>query len=96
LELGKKADIITVNMNNPLLKPTRDPLTSIVLYGTSSDIDHVIVDGKILKQDGKLTTINVEESLEKAQGRTDEIIDRFFEDHPAQRERWEKVTRRGS
>jgi 5-methylthioadenosine/S-adenosylhomocysteine deaminase len=96
IEPGKKADIITVDMNNPYLKPTRDPLTSIVLYGNPSDIDHVIVDGRILKQGGKLTTINVEEALESAQGRTDEIIDRFFEDHPHQRERWEKVTRRGA
>ncbi len=95
LEKGKKADIITVNMLNPYLTPTRDPLTSIVLYGNPSDIDYVVVDGKILKASGELTTINREKALLTAQKRTDEIINRFFEDHPSQRESWEKMTMKG-
>jgi 5-methylthioadenosine/S-adenosylhomocysteine deaminase len=91
LEPGKKADVITFNMLNPYLTPTKDPLTSIVLYGTSNDIDAVIVDGKILKRDGELTTIDREKALLTAQERTDEIIERFFEDHPEQRRTWEKM-----
>jgi cytosine/adenosine deaminase-related metal-dependent hydrolase len=91
LEPGKKADVITFNMLNPYLTPTRDPLTSIVLYGTSNDIDNVIVDGKILKKDGELTTIDREKAMLTAQERTDEIIERFFEDHPEQRRNWEKM-----
>ena len=93
LEPGKKADIILVDMLNPLLTPTMDPLTSIVLYGTSDDISTVIVDGNILKQDKRLTTINQRESLIRAQGRVEEIIERFFVDYPDQRENWEKRTR---
>jgi len=91
LEPGKKADIIAFDMLNPYLTPTRDPLTSIVLYGTSSDIDTVIVDGKILKKGGELTTIDRRKALIKAQVRTDEIVERFFEDHPEQRRNWEKT-----
>jgi len=90
LEPGKKADIITVDMANPYLTPTKDPLTSIVLYGTSSDIDTVIVDGNILKTDKNLTTIDLPDALDRAQIRVDQIIDRFFEDHPDQRRNWEK------
>ena len=82
-------------MLNPYLTPTRDPLTSIVLYGNPSDIDYVIVDGKILKASGELTTINREKALLTAQKRTDEIINRFFEDYPSQRESWEKMTMKG-
>jgi len=95
LEKGKKADIITYSMLNPYLTPTRDPLTSIVLYGNPSDIDYVIVNGKILKENGELTTIDRKESLLTAQKRTDEIIDRFFDDHPNQRENWEKMASKG-
>lgn len=95
LEKGKKADIITFDMLNPYLTPTRDPLTSIVLYGNPSDIDYVIVNGKILKENGELTTIDREKALLTAQKRTDVIIDRFFEDHPNQRENWEKMARKG-
>jgi 5-methylthioadenosine/S-adenosylhomocysteine deaminase len=93
LELGKKADIILVDMLNPLLTPTMDPLTSIALYGTSDDISTVIVNGNTLKHDKKLTTINQREALTKAQGRVEEIIERFFADNPDQRKSWEKKTR---
>jgi 5-methylthioadenosine/S-adenosylhomocysteine deaminase len=88
LELGKRADIITVNMLNPFLTPTKDPLTSIVLYGTSADIATVIVDGRILKKDGALISFDMNEALLKAQERVDEIIKRFFEDYPDQQKAW--------
>ncbi|MFB0557856.1 MAG: amidohydrolase family protein [Candidatus Bathyarchaeia archaeon] len=91
LERGKRADVIIFDMLNPYLTPTKDPLTSIVLYGTPSDIDTVIVDGKILKQDGVLTTIDMREALTRAQKRTDEIIERFFDDHPEQMKNWERM-----
>ncbi|MBS7619127.1 amidohydrolase family protein, partial [Candidatus Bathyarchaeota archaeon] len=90
LEPGKKADIITVDLMNPFITPTRDPLTSIVLYGNSSDIDNVIVDGRILKLGGKPTSLDLEQALLKAQKRVDEIIDRFFDDYPEQRKSWEE------
>ena len=92
LEPNKKADVITVDMNNPYLTPTKDSLTSIVLYGISSDIDTVIVDGNILKQDRGLVTIDLQRALGEAQRRVNEIIERFFEDHPSKRRNWEKMT----
>jgi 5-methylthioadenosine/S-adenosylhomocysteine deaminase len=91
LEAGKKADIITVDMQNPYLTPTKDVLTSIVLYGTSSDLDNVIVDGKFLKKGKKFTTIDLPEALRKAQERIEYIIERFFEDYPRQRRNWERT-----
>ncbi len=93
LEPGKKADVITVDLMSPYLTPTRDPLTSIALYATPGDVDTVIVDGRILKQEKKLTTINMQEALTTAQTTTDQIIDRFFEDHPEQKTRWVQKTR---
>ncbi|MCW4036023.1 MAG: amidohydrolase family protein [Candidatus Bathyarchaeota archaeon] len=92
IEPGKRADVNIFDMLNPYLTPTRDPLTSIVLYGTPGDIDTVLVDGKILKRNGALTTIEMREALLTAQKRTDEIIERFFEDHPDQRKNWEMMS----
>jgi len=89
LEKGKKADIITVDLKNPYLKPTRDPITSFVLYGSSGDIDNVLVDGRFLKRDGKLTTIDMTEALTTAQERVEYIIDKFFKEHPEQKKAWE-------
>jgi hypothetical protein len=61
-----------------------------VLYATPSDVDTVIVDGRILKKDGALTTIDVKQALTEAQSRVEEIIARFFHEHPDQREAWEQ------
>ena len=89
LEAGKKADIITVDLNNPFLTPTREPITSFVLYGSSRDIDNVLVDGRFLKRNGQLTTINMAETLNVAQDRVIYIIDKFFKEHPEQKKAWE-------
>ena len=93
LEPGKKADIITVNMNTPYLTPSRDPLTSIVLYGSPADIDMVIVDGNILKQHGVLTTIDMRQALSDAQLKCKKIIDHFFYDYPECERLWRQQVR---
>ncbi len=82
--------MITFDMVNPYLTPTRDPITSVFLYATPGDIDNVVCDGRFLKKDGELTTIDMREALTRAQGTTDGIIDRFFEEHPDQRDEWER------
>ena len=91
LEAGKKADLITFDLGNPYLNPTQDPITSFVLYGSSRDIDNVLVEGRFLKKNGAMTTIDLESALEKAQAKCREIIDRFFHDNPDQRKKWEAV-----
>jgi 5-methylthioadenosine/S-adenosylhomocysteine deaminase len=90
LEPGKKADVITFNLMNPYLTPTRDPVTSVFLYGTPADIDNVICNGAFLKRGGRLTTIDLEETLVRAQRTCDQIIDRFFQEHPDQQKIWEQ------
>jgi 5-methylthioadenosine/S-adenosylhomocysteine deaminase len=90
LEPGKKADVITIDLTNPYLTPTMDPITSIIRYGTSEQIDTVIVDGQILKQNFRLTKINIRDVLLNAKIRADHIINNFFEDHPDLKKMWEK------
>ncbi len=88
-EAGKKADIITFDLMNPYITPTRDPITSVFLYGTPGDIDNVICDGKFLKKDHKMTTINMKDALMKAQMTCNQIIDKFFDEHPDQKKIWQ-------
>ena len=76
-------------MLNPYLTPTREPLTSVFLYANPGDIDNVICDGKWLKKDGEMRTINVKKALMTAQKTCDAIIDKFFEEHPDQKKIWQ-------
>ena len=77
-------------MENPYLMPSMDLLTSAVLYGSSRDVDTVIVDGRILKRDGVLTSLDLREALASAQERVQQIIGRFFREHPEQMAAWQR------
>ena len=77
LEVGKKADIILVNMFKPHLYPLNMPVYRIVYFANGSDVDTVIVDGKVLMENRIVKTVNEEEVLEMAQRETEAMLDRM-------------------
>jgi 5-methylthioadenosine/S-adenosylhomocysteine deaminase len=56
LEVGKKADVITVNMNQPHLAPEFMYVHRLVHQAVASDVDNVIVDGKLVMQNREVLT----------------------------------------
>lgn len=54
IEKGKRADIILVDTDKPHVTPMYDPYSSLVYSAKSSDVSLVMIDGRILVQDGKL------------------------------------------
>lgn len=54
IEKGKRADIILVDMEKPHVIPMYDPYSSLVYSAKASDVSLVMVDGKILVQEGKI------------------------------------------
>ncbi len=54
LEEGKKADIIAVNLMNSRMTPRANLVDSLVMLGCSGDVDHVVVDGRVLLENGDL------------------------------------------
>jgi len=67
IEVGKSADIVILDMNSPHLIPSYDPHSTIVYSLRGSDVRDVIVDGKLLVENGKLTMIDWDEIKSKAQ-----------------------------
>ncbi|MFC1804103.1 amidohydrolase family protein, partial [Thermoproteota archaeon] len=90
IESNKKADIILYDLTSPHLQPTMDPVSSVVLYGTSGDIDTVLVDGTIIKKDHKIQGKNVKLIVEKSQERVKELWGEFFKDNPESKKLWDK------
>ena len=66
LEKGKRADFIIINHRKPHLTPMYNPVSNIVYAASGSDVETVVVDGKIIMKDRKVLTLNEEEILEKA------------------------------
>jgi len=63
LEVGKKADVIVVDLRSPHLTPLYHPLSSLVYSASGGDVKDVIVDGKILMKDRKMTQLDGEEIM---------------------------------
>lgn len=65
LEVGKKADIIVVDLQVPNLCPVYDPMSALVYSASGADVKDVIVDGKVLMKDRKFTTLDPNEIMER-------------------------------
>ena len=74
LEVGKKADIIEIDLSRPNMQPLNDIVNNIVYSGSKENVKMTMVNGKILYADGKFyLNESVEEIYKKAQEITDRI-----------------------
>jgi 5-methylthioadenosine/S-adenosylhomocysteine deaminase len=58
LRSGQSADLIIVNLNNPRVVPVQDLDSALVLGTHGCDVRTVIVAGKILMRDGRVTVVD--------------------------------------
>ena len=66
LEAGKKADFIIVNLDAPNAVPMYDVYSQIVYALKASEVETVIVAGKILLKNGRLLTVDEAKAKAKA------------------------------
>ncbi|RNB88521.1 hydrolase [Brevibacillus nitrificans] len=76
LEAGKKADIITVNMQQPHLTPAFMHVHRLVYQAVASDVDNVIVDGVVIMEDRKVLNVDEKEILKEANEESLRTIER--------------------
>ncbi|WZL72543.1 amidohydrolase family protein [Clostridiaceae bacterium 35-E11] len=67
IEVGKKADVICVNMQKPHLYPVWQEPVRMVYQASGHDVDTVIVSGKVLMEDNQIAYIDESKVLENAQ-----------------------------
>ncbi len=75
IEVGKKADIILVDINNIEAQPLYDPYSHLVYSLTSEQIKDVIINGKIVMRNRQLINIDEKELIEKAKYYQKRIIE---------------------
>jgi 5-methylthioadenosine/S-adenosylhomocysteine deaminase len=51
---GKKADVVVIDGKSPNVLPIVDPVATVVLCADVSNVDTVVIDGKIHKRNGRL------------------------------------------
>ena len=67
LETGKMADIISINLKKPHLTPLYNVYSHIVYATMASDVDMVMVNGRMVVCNGRLVSADEAEILSKAQ-----------------------------
>ena len=69
IEIGKKADIILIDLRKPHLVPLYNPFSALVYSANGADVRDVIVNGKILMRNWTLQNLDADEIM----GRVSEI-----------------------
>ena len=57
---GMKADLILINMDSSRYFPKGDPATALVYAGSGSDVDTVLVNGKIIMENREIKTLDID------------------------------------
>lgn len=66
LEVGKKADVITVNLGKFHHAPCLNVMSATALCSWGGDVEEVVANGKLLVKQGKLTHLNEESIIREA------------------------------
>jgi len=66
IEVGKRADIIIIDLHSPHLTPLYNPYSQIVYAMDGSDVGTVIIEGKIVMRENKILTIDEDKIIQDA------------------------------
>lgn len=78
---GALADIAVVDMKTLNNVSCREPVKNLVNSASRSDVRWVIVDGRIVVEDGRLTTIDEERLIKQVQKTAEAIWDMIPDNH---------------
>ncbi len=67
IEVGKKADLVIMDYRKPHLTPCVNAVGNLLHTAQGSDVETVMVDGQVLVEDGRVTTIDMDALLREAQ-----------------------------
>ena len=75
LEVGKKADILLINLRKPHLQPVHHLASLLAYCAVGADVDTTIVDGRVLMRGRRLLTIDEDELLAQVSKRARRIVE---------------------
>lgn len=76
LRPGKRADLILIDRDHMSMRPSGDAAETLVYHGTSSAIDTVVCDGRVLLRNNELVQPSARHAIQSANERRDDLIRR--------------------
>ncbi|KAH9938082.1 Metallo-dependent hydrolase [Fomitopsis serialis] len=77
IEVGKKADIVVFDTDSTNLAGIDDPISGITFHATNADVELVMVNGEVVKRDGKLTKVPWGPVARELKQKAREVRERF-------------------
>lgn len=74
LEVGKKADIIIINMHRPEWYPNYSEVQNLVYSASGDCVETVFIDGKLIMENRKVLTVDEDEILNRCAELGDQIL----------------------
>jgi len=74
IEIGKSADLAIVDFKKPHLCPLFNEISHLVYSARASDVDTVLIDGKIVMENREITTIDVPKILEMTEKTKENLL----------------------
>ncbi|MFY9554714.1 MAG: 5'-deoxyadenosine deaminase [Blastocatellia bacterium] len=66
VEVGKRADLILLNLDQLNSTPHPDPVSTIVYAAEASNVETVLIDGRVVMRTGELTTLDQQKVIRDA------------------------------
>jgi cytosine/adenosine deaminase-related metal-dependent hydrolase len=70
---GALADVIAVDLADPILSPVLDPVQTLVYYSNGRDVDFVMIDGEVLVEAGEFVDLDLSVVRHRAEAAMAEI-----------------------
>jgi 5-methylthioadenosine/S-adenosylhomocysteine deaminase len=76
LEVGKKADVIVINMHRPEWYPNYSEVQNLVYSASGDSVETVFVDGKMIMENRKVLTVDEDEILNRCAELGEQVLAR--------------------
>lgn len=74
VEVGKKADLILLNIDQPHISPSQNLINTIVEAASGHDVTDSIINGKVVMKNREVLTLDEEKIMAESKARMKEII----------------------
>lgn len=77
VEVGKRADLILVDVDKPHFQPVNDLVSQLVHCAKATDVDTVVADGTVLMRERRCTLLDEEAVVRRAQAARRDLMERM-------------------
>jgi len=77
LQPGAKADIVVIDLGHDRIGPAIDPIQTLMVAGSGRDVRTVVVDGRLVVEDGVLAGFDAPAEHRRAQAQFDGMVEKY-------------------